>query len=67
MKVEKSKEKDEVPINATMDTLGIYTDVLCCKINILKFLKLTYYSPEYILHKIFFLCSINLRVFENRR
>jgi hypothetical protein len=44
----------------------MYRDVLCYKINILKFLKLTYYSQKYILHKIFFLCPINLRVFENR-
>jgi hypothetical protein len=66
MKVERFKEADKVPINATMFTLGIYTDVLCYKINILKFLRLTNYSPKYILRKIFFLWSLNQRVFEYR-
>jgi hypothetical protein len=27
--VETSKEEDNAPIKATVDTLGIYTDVLC--------------------------------------
>jgi hypothetical protein len=69
MKWKNIKKNIGAPINATIITLGIYinTNVLCYIINFLKFLKVTYYSPKDILHKISFLCSINLRVFGNRQ